>query len=89
MAREDFRYTVADESRFCYYTRYSMTGEGYYYPPKEAWDLCCPKCGEDRIAILEEADGTKMHLDDVAQCWMCKHVFKVTENCWKWRKTKN
>lgn len=83
-------YAVGARS-YSYYTRYPdhRWAEGY---PKEAEDLCCPKCGCDRIAITAEADGsiiTTHNLGDVAQCWECQHEFTVTENCWKWRKIGN
>jgi hypothetical protein len=78
-------YTVAAEHEYAFYTRYPGGPGGW---PREAEDLTCPKCGDDRIVILWES-GAEGMLGDKARCWTCKHKFTVTENCWKWRKVNN
>ena len=66
----------------CFYSRYP-NGIG---KSDEAYDLCCPKCGDDYIKIIAYWYPSRpMKLGDRAQCWTCKHIFDVTENCWKLR----
>jgi len=78
--------TVSAESEFAFYSRYPDIGEAAW--PKEAYDLRCPNCGADEIKIIGEhcPRASKWMLGDTARCWVCKHEFKITENCWKWRK---
>lgn len=71
-----------DRKPFAFYTRYPEgIGGG------SAEDLICPSCNGEEIVILEESPfGAKGMLGDLAQCWICKHEFTVTENCWKYRR---
>lgn len=69
---------------YCVYSRYPKADE---WPPEEAEDLECPKCGAQEITILEEGLGLRAMIGDLAQCWMCKHEFRITENCWKVTRT--
>jgi len=75
-----------DINNYAYHSRYP-DGIG---KSSHAQDLICPKCGDGRIGIVEEVefDGPMM-LGDLARCWLCKHEFRITENCWKWRTIKN
>src|SRR5271157_6209998 len=83
MARDNSPTTVAANDHVCYYTRYPDGGF------VDALDLLCPRCGDGLIEILEEMPGViPMMLGDLARCWGCKREFKITENCWKWRKIK-
>lgn len=51
---------------------------------KETFHLHCPACAAEEIEVVEEALGGGKHLlGDLARCWICKHEFRVTENCWK------
>lgn len=85
------RNLVATEKDFAYYSRYPFGWKHGF--PKEAEDLTCPSCGDDRIAVLSEAGNefppAERMLGEQAQCWNCKHTFTITENCWKWRKIGN
>ena len=71
---------IADERKpYAIYTRYPEGIGGQY-----AEDLICPKCGSDEIVVLKEFEfGASGMLGDTAQCWICKHDFAITDNCWK------
>ena len=61
-----------------FYTRYPRGIEG-----DVAEDLRCPKCASEEIAIVKEiGTGSYGMLGDSAQCWICRHEFTVTGNCW-------
>lgn len=78
------KFTVAggDPHPYAFYTRYPDVFGGSC-----AEDLLCPACGAEEIVIIEEDEfGAKGMLGDRAQCWICKHEFTVTENCWKARR---
>jgi hypothetical protein len=73
-----------NEQPYAIYTRYPE-GIG----KEHAEDLMCPKCGAEEIVVLREFEfGAYGMLGDTAQCWICKHEFKITENCWKLRMKK-
>ena len=72
---------------FAFYSRYPDATKTQW--PSEAYDLECPKCSSQEIVLIEEAEKPTQHMvGDLAQCWICKNEFRVTENCWKWRKIK-
>jgi hypothetical protein len=75
-----------DDPAYAFYTRYPLRDDGW---PTEAEDLTCPKCGAQELVCLEEAKHSTGNLGDRMQCWICKHEFVVTENCWKWREIGN
>ena len=76
-----------DMNPYAYYSRYPDMGKTLW--PKEAYDLECPKCHEQEIVLIEEADSdSKMMIGDLVQCWTCKNEFRVTQNCWKFRRIK-
>jgi len=52
---------------------------------REIFHLHCPKCGEEELEIVEELAERGDHrlLGDIMRCWICKHEFAVTENCWR------
>jgi predicted Zn finger-like uncharacterized protein len=82
---DDNQVTVSGEQEYAFYTRYPDIGKSLW--PKEAYDLECPKCGAQEIVLIRESPVPgKAMLGDLVRCWMCKHEFNVTENCWKWRK---
>ena len=63
---------------YAIYTRYPAGIGG-----KFAEDLKCPKCGAEEVVIVKEFEfGAVGMLGDTAQCWICKHEFTVTDNCW-------
>jgi len=67
-----------ERSPYAFYSRYPNRRI------EEAEHLKCPACGADEIVILEEFKyGPAGMLGDQAQCWICKHKFTVTDNCWK------
>jgi hypothetical protein len=69
------------EQPYAIYTRYPEGVGGQH-----AEDLRCPKCGAEEVVVLKEFEfGAYGMLGDTAQCWICKHKFTVTENCWKLR----
>jgi hypothetical protein len=85
---EQDRNTIASVRPYSYHTFYPLDINGKY-TMKEAYDLLCQKCNAEEIVILKEAEGKTHHrIGDTVQCWICKHEFIVTENCWKWRKVK-
>lgn len=65
-----------NEKPWAIYTRYPEGIAGSL-----AEDLLCPECKADEIVILEESVNGM--LGDLAQCWTCKHEFRITDNCWK------
>ena len=70
---------------YALYTRYPR---GIGKACEEAEDLMCPECGAQEIVVTREFEfGALGMLGDDAQCWICKHVFVITENCWKLRRT--
>jgi len=69
---------------YALYTRYPR---GIAKVELEAEDLVCPKCGAQEIVVTKEFEfGAVGMRGDVAQCWICKHEFTITENCWRLRK---
>jgi len=71
------------ENPYALYTRYPRG----IRTPTEAEDLVCPKCGAQEIVVTKEFEfGASGMMGDDAQCWICKHKFTVTENCWKFRR---
>ncbi len=85
---EQDRHTIAVRQPFSYHTFYPRDLNGDF-TMKEAYDLMCPKCSAEEIVILEEAEGKTQHMvGDLVQCWLCKHEFKITMKCWKWRELK-
>jgi hypothetical protein len=79
---------IAKPHTYAYYSRYPR---GFREYPKEALDLKCPKCGAEEIVILEELPDSRIPgmIGNLAQCWICKHEFRITENCWKCRIVNN
>jgi predicted RNA-binding Zn-ribbon protein involved in translation (DUF1610 family) len=70
--------------KYAFYTRYGWVPRGEW--PKEAWDLLCPKCGNDEIVLVHECGVyAKGMIGDTVQCWGCKYEFVITENHWKCR----
>jgi hypothetical protein len=64
---------------YAIYTRYpeGVTKGGL------AEKLKCPKCGAEEITVLKEFEfGASGMLGDIAQCWICKCKFSITDNCW-------
>lgn len=88
MARHNPSYqtSVADTDQpFAFYSRYRDLSIW----PSEAYDLECPKCSAQEIVLIEEADQPAPHMvGALAQCWICKYEFRVTDKCWRWRNTK-
>jgi len=84
----DNQVTVAGTDQpFAFYTRYPDMGKSLW--PAEAYDLECPKCSSQEIVLIQEAEKPAQHMvGDLAQCWICKLEFRITENCWRWRKVK-
>jgi hypothetical protein len=81
MDRSTTRPRDNERKPYCLYTRYPEGIAGSY-----AEDLMCPKCGAEEIVITKESEfGAKGMMGDEAQCWICKHEFTITENCWKGR----
>jgi hypothetical protein len=68
------------EQPYGIYTRYPEGIGG-----ESAEDLKCPKCGSEEIVILTESGLGAWMMGDKAQCWICKHNFPITDNCWKIR----
>lgn len=68
---------------YAIYTRYPEgIGEN-----RLAEDLKCPKCGAEEIVVIKEFEfGSKGMLGDTARCWICKHEFIITGNCWAARR---
>ena len=82
MDRSTTRPRIPEGHPYAIYTRYPGGIRG-----KEAEDLKCPACGAEEIVVLKEFEfGATGMLGDTAQCWICKHEFKITENCWKFRR---
>ena len=73
------------DHRYAYYSSYTSAA----FDDDSKYDvlhLRCPKCGAEEIEIVGElapAEYIPRMLGDRARCWMCKHEFTVTENCWR------
>jgi len=80
----------AKRTRINPYALYTRYPRGIGKATQEAEDLCCPKCGTQEIVITKEFEfGAVGMQGDTAQCWICKHEFVITENCWKLRRIEN
>jgi hypothetical protein len=77
MARHNSPYPLRQP--YAYYGYVTPFGE----EPKETFHLYCPSCQAEELEVLEEVAHNSHFIGDLMRCWVCKHEFRVTQNCWK------